>query len=53
LLTYESCAEGVEANRQLSQQLGDQIASFLLGLGLVTATVFWVIVGLVVWVVRC
>jgi hypothetical protein len=52
LLTYERCAEGVEANRQLSQQLGDQIASSLLGLGLVTATVFWAIVGLVVWVVR-
>jgi type IV secretory pathway TrbD component len=52
LLTYESCTESVEASRQLSQQLGDQIASFLLGLGLVTATVFWAIVGLIVWVVR-
>jgi hypothetical protein len=52
LQTYENCAEGVEVQQRTARQLGNQVASALLGLGLVTATAFWAIVGLVVWVVR-
>jgi hypothetical protein len=52
LQTYENCAEGVEVQRRTARKLGNQVASALLGLGLLTATVFWAIVGLVVWVVR-